>query len=139
MDRGQAAHVLARIRALLAQQKTLEQTGQAVGLSKSGVHYIAVKERMPRRTKLSPETRQRILMSLREARQTQAALARLFHVAKSTINDYANRLTDRAGGRFKTRGLKEGRVCGTCGYKVKVWPCVMCAATGAKPPAPESP
>lgn len=135
MDRGQANHVLARIRALLAEQKTLEQTGDVVGLSKSGVHYIAVKHKMVRRTKLSPERRAKILADLRAAVATQAELSRRHHVAKSTINDYANRITDQAG-RLKTRHLKTPRRCPNpdCGQLLKIWPCVACAARGVNPP-----
>lgn len=141
LDRGQAAQVLGRIRQLLAQQKTLEQTGAAVGLSKSGVHYIAVKHGFPRRTKLSPETRKAILTRLRAATATQAELSREFHVAKSTINDYSNRLTDQGTGKLKTRGLKTARRCPNpaCGQLIKIWPCVACAARAAANPPPPRP
>lgn len=131
MDRGQADHVLGRIRELLAQQKTLEQTGEAVGLSKSGVHYIAVKHKFRRRTKLSPERRAKILADLRAAQTTQAELARRHKVAKSTINDYANRISDEGADEgLEVRGLKAARRCPNpeCGQLIKIWPCVACAA-----------
>lgn len=129
MDRGRVDDVLSRIRELLAQKTSLEKTGQAVGLGTTKVRQLAIAHQIPRRTRFSRERRRQIRMDIRQAKHTLARLAEIHGCSKSTMSRHASELTDGVG-EFQPRTVRRRRVCGTCGFSVKVWPCVACKAKG---------
>lgn len=130
MDRTQAAQVISRLRELLAQKTSLEATGKAVGLGTTKVRKLADLYEIPRRKRFSPEKRKQVRADIREAKHTFARLAQIHACAKSTISDYARKLTDESGGEFRPHAIRKKRVCPTCGFAIRVWPCVACAARG---------
>lgn len=123
---------LARLRALLAQGKTLAQAGEKIGRKKSFVHKFAVRHRITRRRRkeLSPRTDAAIRRRLREARHTLRRIAALCGVSVKSVWLRSRQELDRAG-EFRPRGIRVARRCPRHGL-VKLWPCVACAAEAAR-------
>ena len=129
MDRVEAAHVISRLRELLAKKTSLEATGKAIGMGTTKVRKLADLYEIPRRKRFSPEKRKQLRMDIREAKHTMSRLAQIHQCAKSTVSAYARELTDEVG-EFRPHAIRKKRVCPTCGYQLKVWPCVACQAKG---------
>lgn len=124
MEEVTARDVVARLRGLLAQGRTIRQAALELKLPKSTVGRWAQRHHLPRRRRgLTPEKRREVQTSLHLGR-TIYATARLAGVSTETVyRMIVDRLHSVIHGG--SRPCKPWR-CPQCGAMVKVTPCVAC-------------
>lgn len=128
MMTAETNRTLARLRALLAKGKTLDQAGRGIRRSKSTAHRLAVQHGIAarRRRELPKRTDAQIRRRLRQARHTLRRIAALLGVSVKSVWRRSREQVDRAGD-FRPRGIRTARRCPKHGL-MKLWPCVACAA-----------
>lgn len=145
MDRGQShQQVLARLRELIAKGKSLRQCSHELRMPRSTLHERlgageARKLRGGRRIKhenLSPEERRTLQRHLKRAKDTLTKIAAIVGCHKSTVSRRASKQLEADPGlEFRTRRTRVEKRCPIHG-KLRTWPCVACAALGARKPQP---
>lgn len=129
MERKQPAKVVAMTADLLRQGRSLRQVAKIVGLSHTTVAKIGRSAGIPCRPRvgLDPSKRSSLIRELKQGTPIYLAAARC-SVSRDTAHRYSRQI-NATPGEMQFHRTRTAKVCPYHG-RVRVWPCVACAAEG---------